>query len=237
MTWVYRWVDNDDNCWPETVRVEDVATGCWSTCSPTHPDFSNHDFDYFNQYRNLDYCNRGHDYNSWIIIIRIRIIQSMARIFGHEKDYCDCSKINCKQNHVMSKLLCSESEECDKSAVKVWGRRRKLERHLGRWKHLVRFPNSFESRGKMVGQPDQARWGVFHLSRQTGQVWPDLSSSSAVGCLENSTNHPVNKVDNKILWRQNMHLSFWRPRSSASRGLTSETCTYCWVGNCDWRYQ
>ena len=172
-----------------------------------------------------------------IIIIMIRIIQSMARIFGHEKDYCDCSKINCKQNHVMSKLLCSESEECDKSAVKVWGRRRKLERHLGRWKHLVRFPNSFESRGKMVGQPDQARWGVFHLSRQTGQVWPDLSSSSAVGCLEISTNHSVNKVDNKILWRQNMHLSFWRPRSSASRGLTSETCTYCWVGNCDWRYQ
>ena len=172
-----------------------------------------------------------------IIIIMIRIIQSMARIFGHEKDYCDCSKINCKQNHVMSKLLCSESEECDKSAVKVWGRRRKLERDLGRWKHVVRFPNSFESRGKMVGQPDQARWGVFHLSRQTGQVWPDLSSSSAVGCLEISTNHSVNKVDNKILWRQNMHLSFWRPRSSASRGLTSETCTYCWVGNCDWRYQ
>ena len=157
MTWVYRWVDNDDNCWPETVRVEDVATGCWSTCSPTHPDFSNHHFDYFNQYRNLDYCNRGHDdYNSRIIIIMIRIIQSMARIFGHEKDYCDCSKINCKQNHVMSKLLCSESEECDKSAVKVWGRRRKLERHLGRWKHLVRFPNSFESRGNWVGQPDQA---------------------------------------------------------------------------------
>ena len=83
----------------------------------------------------------------------IRIIQSMARIFGHEKDYCDCSKINCKQNHVMSKLLCSESEECDKSALKVWGR--KLERDLGR--HLVRFPNSFESRGKLVGQPDQAR--------------------------------------------------------------------------------
>ena len=63
------------------------------------------------------------------------------------------------------------------------------------WKTLGEMETSSQVSQQLWIQR-QLGWATWpgHLSRHTGQVWPDLSSSSAVGCLEISTNHSVNKV-------------------------------------------